>query len=214
MRPFGRGSQLGIVVLLAILLFGLAAAFAIAMLWPQALLASIVIACTTVVLVAVITPRIVDRIWVLWFVVPALALIALGTIMLAEDLAVSRDGELTEVVIVDHTLDVETVHDSGGRSRQAYTHEYAMERTDGTPVEEPLLYRGQDGYDFEEGETITVLIDPDGHAPATPAQSVDFGADAGMMIVGLFAVIGANGVCSLLLLKDAIRGRGRRSFGR
>lgn len=202
MSRFGRGSPLGIVALLAALMVGLIAAFTITSLWPQALVVGIVLACSAVVLVIVGTPIIVGRTWVLWLAVPALALTGLGAVMLAEDIGVSRTGELTEVMIVDHTVDVESVHDSNSRrGREAHTHEYTVERTDGTPIAQPIIYRGEDGYDdFDTGDTITALVDPSGNAPTEPADSVNFVADAALLIIGFVAVTGVYGMCTLLVL--------------
>lgn len=202
MRRFGRGSPLGIVALLAVLMVGLVAAFTITSLWPQALLVGIVLACSAVFLAIVGTPFIVGRTWVLWLAVPALALTGLGAVMLAEDIGASRTGELAEVVVVDHTVDVESAHDSNSqRGREAYTHEYIVEHTDGTPIAQPIIYRGKDGYDdFDTGDTITALVDPSGNAPTEPADSVNLVADAAVLIVGLVAVAGVYGMCTLLVL--------------
>ena len=197
MRIFGRGSQLGLVLLLAVLVAGFTVSFAITTVLPQALLASIVIACLTALVVLVGTRYIVGR-RVLWFAVPALALTGLGAVMLAEDLASVRLGELSEVVIVDHTVDVKT---AGESDRGTYTHEYTLERPDGSPIAGPMIYRGQEGYeDFDTGDTITALIDPEGSAPTKPAESINFETDIGILIVGSVAVIGVYGVCALLAL--------------
>ncbi|MDN5635156.1 MAG: hypothetical protein L0G36_05870, partial [Brevibacterium sp.] len=66
MQIFGRGSQLGLVLLLAILLIGLTVALTITALWPQALLAGIVIACCAAIIVIIGMVRVVGRRWVLW----------------------------------------------------------------------------------------------------------------------------------------------------
>ncbi|SDT17996.1 hypothetical protein SAMN04489751_4018 [Brevibacterium sandarakinum] len=202
MKILARGSQLGLVLLLAILLIGFTVALAITALWPQALLAGIVIACCTAIFVMIGMVRVVGRRWVLWLAVPAVALAGLAAVMLAEDLGVSRTGELTEVVIVDHTVDVHTSHNTSSREeREAYTHEYILEHPDGTPIEKPMIYRGEDGYDdFDTGDTITAFIDPEGNSPTEPAENVNIGADIAILIVGLVAVIGVFGMCSLLLL--------------
>ncbi|MDN6123886.1 MAG: hypothetical protein L0I80_08475, partial [Brevibacterium sp.] len=199
---FGRGSHLGLVLLLAMLLVGFTVALAITALWPQALLAGIVIACCAAILVMIGMVRVVGRRWVLWLAVPAVALAGLGAVMLAEDLGLSRTGELTEVVIVDHTVDVQTSYITSSRTeREAYTHKYILEHPDGTPIEKPMIYRGEDGYDdFDTGDTITAFIDPEGSSPTEPAESVSIGADIAILIVGLVAVIGVFGMCSLLLL--------------
>lgn len=202
MQIFRRGSQLGLVLLLAILLIGLTVALTITTLWPQALLAGIVIACCAAIIVIIGMVRVVGRRWVLWLAVPAFALAGLGAVMLAEDLGVSRTGELTEVVIVDHTVDVQTSHDSNSpEGRKAYTHKYTVEHPDGAPIEKPMIYRGEDGYDdFDTSDTITAFIDPEGSAPTEPAENVNIGADIAVLVVGLVAVIGVYGMCSLLLL--------------
>lgn len=116
-----------------------------------------------------------------------MAIALIGTVMLGEDLALSQAGELTEVVVADHKVEQKTVHSSNPpRSRQVYVHTYSLERTDGTPVAEPLIYRGKDGYDdFDEGDTISVLIDPEGKAATKPAEDVDLPADIGILVTGL-----------------------------
>lgn len=212
MRLFGRGSQLGILVLSAVLVTGFAVAFAITTVWPQALFVSIIIACLTAIVVMVGSRYVVGR-WVLWFAVPAVALTGLGAVMLAEDLASSRSGELSEVVIVDHTVDVKQ---TGGGNRDIYTHEYTLEYPDGSPIAEPIIYRGQDGYeDFGTGDMITALIDPEGRAPTQPADSVDFGADIAILSLGSVAVIVIYGLCSLLaLFRNSRQARGPQQFMR
>lgn len=202
MKTVGRGSQLGLVILLALLLMGLTVALTITALWPQALLAGIIIACSSAILVMIGTMRVVARLWVLWLAIPATALAGLGAVMLGEDLGVSRTGELTEVVIVDHTVDVRSSHDSNSQEeRKAYTHEYTLEHPDGTSIEKPMIYRGEGGYDdFDTGDTITAFVDPEGNVPTEPAESVNIAADIAVLFVGLIAVVGVYGMCSLLLL--------------
>lgn len=201
MRMSALGRLLGFVLLLAVLCVGLVVAFVITAIWPQALLAGIVVSCTTVILVMIGTIVVSRPGWILWLALPALALTGLGAVMLAEDLGVSRSGEPTHVVIVAHTVDVDSSTDSSSdRDRKAYTHTYELERTDGSPVEKPIIYRGEDGYDdFDTGDTITVLVDPEGEAPTEPADSVNVGADLAILIVGFIGVLGVYGMCSLLL---------------
>lgn len=194
--------QLSLLIVMAATVILLAVGAAIIVLWPNLLLAGIIIGCCSVLVALVGIGRILDRRWVLWFAVPAFALAGLGSIMLAEDLGISRVGELTEVVVVDHTSEVKTVHDStdpGGR--KVYTHEYTLQHTDGSPIEEPMIYRGKDGFEeFDTGDTISVLIGADGNAPIEPAESIDFSADIAILVVGVLLSAGVYLMCALLLL--------------
>ncbi|GEB23326.1 hypothetical protein CIK58_00135 [Brevibacterium aurantiacum] len=194
--------QLSLLIVMAATVILLAVGAAIIVLWPNLLLAGIIIGCCSVLVALVGIGRILDRRWVLWFAVPAFALAGLGSIMLAEDLGISRVGELTEVVVVDHTSEVKTVHDStdpGGR--KVYTHEYTLQHTDGSPIEEPMIYRGKDGFEeFDTGDTISVLIGADGNAPIEPAESIDFADDIAILVVGVLLSAGVYLMCALLLL--------------
>ncbi|MDN6379319.1 MAG: hypothetical protein L0K10_10355 [Brevibacterium aurantiacum] len=204
--------QLSLLIVMAATVILLAVGAAIIVLWPNLLLAGIIIGCCSVLVALVGIGRILDRRWVLWFAVPAFALAGLGSIMLAEDLGISRVGELTEVVVVDHTSEVKTVHDStdpGGR--KVYTHEYTLQHTDGSPIEEPMIYRGKDGFEeFDTGDTISVLIGADGNAPIEPAESIDFAADIAILVVGVLLSAGVYLMCALLLLFGNRRYRDER----
>lgn len=197
------------VVVYTVLLTVLAVSFAVTVLWPQLILAGIITACIGLVIAMIGTVQILSRKWILWLVVPALALTGLGTVMLAEDLGLSRTSEVTEAVIVDHTVESQTVHDANNPAgRIVYTHEYRLEHTDGTPIDKPMIYRGQGGYeDIDEGDTITVLLDPQGNAPTEPAESIDIGADIGVTVGGLIILAGTYAMCALLLVKDVLRPR-------
>lgn len=201
MPPSKARSLLILLILPAVVVVGFAVAFAVTYVWPSLLLAGIVIACCAFIVALVGVYQSMGRRWPLWLVAPAVAIAGIGTIMLAEDLALSEVGELTEVVVVSHDVEQETVHDSndpGGR--EVYTHEYTLEKTDGTPVDQPMTYRGKDGFDdIDEGDTITVMIDPAGKAPTEPADEVDVPADIGILVVGTVLTIGAFGVCTLVV---------------
>ncbi|WP_231440756.1 hypothetical protein [Brevibacterium zhoupengii] len=194
--------QLSLFIVMAGTAVLLALGTVVIVIWPNLLLAGIIIGCCAVLVALVGIRRILDRRWVLWLAVPAFGLTGLGAIMLAEDLGISRVGEVTEVVVVDHTSEVKTVHDStepGGR--KVYRHEYSLQHIDGSPIDEPLIYRGQDGFEeFDTGDTINVLIDPDGNAPIEPAESIDFAADVALLIVGVLLSAGVYLMCALLLL--------------
>lgn len=199
MPPSKVRSLLTLLIMVAVVFIGFAVAFAVTYLWPSLLLAGIIIACCAFIVALIGVYKAMGRRWPLWLVGPAVAIAGIGTIMLAEDLALAKVGELTEVVVVDHTVKHETVHDSTDPSRDIYTHEYTLEKTDGTPVDQPMIYRGKDGFDdIDEGDTITVMIDPAGNAPTEPADQVDLPADIGILIVGSVLSIGAFGVCVLV----------------
>lgn len=188
-RRWNRGSRnpLSIIITSAVFFMGIGVVFAVGYLFPSALVAAIVLGCFVFVGVTLAMRWIMGTRWAYWYTGPVVAIALIGTVMLAEDVALAHVGELTEVVVVDHSVDVKTVRDSGTlRSRKVYTHEYTLERTDGTPVAEPMIYHGENGFDdFDEGDTITVLIDPDGKAPTKPAEDIDFGADIGILITGV-----------------------------
>lgn len=169
----------------------------VSLLWPQLLLAGIITACIGVVIGMISTVRILSRKWVLWLVVPALVMTGLGTVMLAENLGISRTNDVTEVVVVGHTVEEKKVHDRNNPAgRMVYTHEYRLEHTDGTPTEKPMIYRGPEGYeDIDKGDTVTVLLDPEGNAPTEPAESIDIGADIGITVVGLIILAGTYAMC-------------------
>jgi hypothetical protein len=104
------------------------------------------------------------------------------------------------VVVVEDHLEQKTERDSTG-PHQVYTHEYTLERTDGTPVDEQMIYRGQKGYDdFAEGDTITVLIDPDGEAPIQPAEEIDVDADIGIIVIGVVTSGIVFLICGIVVL--------------
>ncbi len=171
------------------LVLGLSATFVLEFVFPQLMLLAIMVG---VLVVAGVGYWAVYRHWGAWFGVAAVALAGIGTMMLAEDLALATSGERVEAVVVDHTVDVQ--RSSRGTS---YTHHYALERTDDGQALEDMVYRGEDGFDdVEEGTTIAVLADPDGQAPTKPADTVDIGADIAVLIVGLLASAGVFGACA------------------
>lgn len=190
-RRRNRGSRnpLSIVIVGAVFLIGTGVVFALGYLIPSAQLLTIVLGVLVFVGVTLAMRMIMGSAWAYWYTGPVVAIALIGTVMLAEDVALSQSGEVTEVVVVDHKVEVKTRHDSNSsRSRKAYTHTYTLERTDGSPVAEPLIYRGKDGFDdFDEGDTITVLIDPEGTAPTQPVDDVDLGTDIGVLVTGLVA---------------------------
>lgn len=203
-RRRNRGSRnpLSIVIVGAVFLIGTGVVFAIGYLIPSAQLLTIVLGVLVFVGVTLAMRMIMGSAWAYWYTGPVVAIALIGTVMLAEDVALSQSGEVTEVVVVDHKVEVKTRHDSSSsRSRKAYTHTYTLERTDGSPVAEPLIYRGKDGFDdFDEGETITVLIDPEGTAPTKPVDDVDLGTDIGVIVTGLVASGIVFFICGIVVL--------------
>ncbi|WP_025779631.1 hypothetical protein [Brevibacterium sp. VCM10] len=183
----GSRNPLSIVITGAVFLVGIGLVFAVGYLFPSVLLVTIILGCVFFVGVTLAMRAIMGTAWAYWFTGPFVAIAFIGSVMLAEDVALSQAGEVTEVVVMDHEVDVTTEHDSNGRhARKVYTHTYSLERIDGTPVAEPLIYRGKDGFDdFDEGDTISVLIDPEGKAPTKPAEDVDLPADIGILVTGL-----------------------------
>src|SRR5699024_4972448 len=86
---------------------------------------------------------------------------------------------------------------------------YSLEGTDGRPLEQPMVYRGEGGYDdIDIGDDITVLVDPQGRAETELADNVDIGADIAILVVGSVATIGAFGI---LVLVVGLHGRGERT---
>lgn len=183
----GSRNPLSIVITGAVFLVGIGVVFAVGYLFPSVLLLTIILGCFFFVGVTLAMRQFMGTSWAYWFTGPFVAIAFIGTVMLAEDVALSQAGEVTEVVVTDHKVDVTTEHDSNGRhARKVYTHTYSLERTDGSPVAEPLTYRGKDGFDdFDTGDTISVLIDPEGRAPTKPAEDVDLPADIGVLVTGL-----------------------------
>ena len=188
-RRWNQGSRnpLSIIITGAVFLVGVGVVFAVGYLFPSLLLLTIILGCVFFVGVTLAMRRFMGHTPAYWYTGPFVAIALIGTVMLGEDLALSQAGELTEVVVADHKVEQKTVRNSNPRrSRQVYVHTYSLERADGTPVAEPLIYRGKDGYDdFDEGDTISVLIDPEGKAPTKPAEDVDLPADIGILVTGL-----------------------------
>lgn len=188
-RRWNQGSRnpLSIIITGAVFLVGVGVVFAVGYLFPSLLLLTIILGCVFFVGVTLAMRRFMGHTPAYWYTGPFVAIALIGAVMLAEDAALAQAGELTEVVVADHSVDVKVEHDSDNpRGRKVYTHTYALERTDGSPVSEPLIYRGKDGYDdFDEGDTISVLIDPEGKAPTKPADDVDIPADIGILATGL-----------------------------
>ncbi|UVI36053.1 hypothetical protein [Brevibacterium spongiae] len=188
-RRWNRGSRnpLSIVVTGAVFVVGIGLVFAIGYLFPSVLLVTIILGCLVFVGVTLAMRGIMGHTGAYWYTGPVVAIALIGTVMLAEDVALSQAGEVAEVVVVDHEVDVKVARDSNGRHpRKVFTHTYTLERTDGTPVAEPMIYRGKDGFDdFDEGDVVSVLIDPEGKAPTKPVDDVDFAADIGILATGL-----------------------------
>lgn len=214
-RGWNRGSRnpLSIVTLGAVFLVGIGVVFAIGYLFPSVLLVTIILGCLVFVVVTLAMRQIMGTRWAYWYTGPVVAIALIGTVMLAEDLALSQSGEPTDVVVVDHSVDVTIEHDSDNpRGRKVYTHEYKLERTDGTPVAEPMIYRGETGFDdFDEGDTISVLIDPEGKAPTKPAEDVDLPADIGILVTGLVASGIVFLICGIVVLLRWTRSPSRQN---
>ncbi|HEY3688281.1 MAG TPA: hypothetical protein VGL93_34905 [Streptosporangiaceae bacterium] len=120
------------------------------------------------------------RRWVVWCALPAAALTGIGTLMLAEDIALRDAGTPTAVVVTADRVDVHT-----GSRGTTYTHHYTLRRTDGRPLGQEMVYRGRPGYaGARTGARITVLVDPAGRAPVRPADDVDVPADATILVLG------------------------------
>lgn len=184
---------LTMVVLVALLVVGLAVAFVLNLVLPQAKFAAIVIGVLVVTGTIGVARYRVGRRWVGWLGLPAAALLGIGTMMLSDDIALDQSGERIEAVVVGHTVDVQE-----GAKGTAYTHHYSLESTDGQSLDEPMLFRGKEGFDgVDEGTTIEVFVDPDGDVPTKPADSVDIGADIAVLVVGLLAVTGVFGACAM-----------------
>ncbi len=209
----GSRSPVPLLITLAGLIVVFAIAFAITLLWPQALLAGIVIASCGFILSLLAVRSLTGRRWAPWLIGPAVALAGLGTIMLAEDIALSQVGEVTEAVVIDHDIEQKVVHVSRSRDRTVHTHTYALEDAEGRPLD-PLVYRGEGGYDgVDVGDDITVLVDPQGRAETEPAENIDIGADIAILIIGGLAAIGAFGILMLVVGLNGRLHRPRRETG-
>lgn len=188
-RRWNQGSRnpLSIIITGAVFVVGVGVVFAVGYLFPSLLLLTIILGCVFFVGVTLAMRKFMGHTPAYWYTGPFVAIALIGAVMLAEDAALAQAGELTEVVVVDHSVDVKVEHDSDNpHGRKVYTHTYTLEHTDGTSVSEPLIYRGKDGFDdFDEGDTISVLIDPEGRAPIQPADDVDIPADIGILATGL-----------------------------
>ncbi|MGC2938860.1 MULTISPECIES: hypothetical protein [unclassified Brevibacterium] len=201
-RNQGSRNPLSIVITGAAFLIAIGVVFAIGYLFPSVLLVTIILGCFVFVGVTVAMHRFMGTRWAYWYTGPFVAIALVGTVMLAEDVALSQAGDLTEVVVVDHDVEVKVEHNPNGRHpRKVYTHTYSLERTDGGPVDEPMIYRGKNGFDdFDEGDTISVLIDPEGKAPTKPAEDIDFGADIGVLVTGLVTSGIVFFICGIVVL--------------
>ena len=201
-RERGSRNPLTIVLLGAIFVVGVALTFGLGYLFPSAQLVTIIVGCLVLTVTVVGMRVIMGHFWAYWYTTPFVAIALIGAVMLSEDVALSSVGEPTEVVVVDHSVDVKTVHDSTDPDgRKVYTHEYSLERTDGSPVDEPMIFRGKDGFEgVDEGDTITVLIDPAGTAPTELAENIDFGADIGILITGLITSFILFLICGIVVL--------------
>ncbi len=198
----GSRNPLSILITGVVFLIGIGVVFAVGCLFPSVLLVTIILGCLVFVGVTLAIRRFMGTAWAYWYTGPFVAIALIGTVMLAEDVALSQAGELTEVVVVDHEVDVKVEHDSDNpRGRKVYTHTYSLERTDGTPVAEPMIYRGKDGFDdFDEGDAVSVLIDPEGNAPTEPADDVDLPADIGVLVTGLVTSGIVFFICGVVVL--------------
>lgn len=206
-RPTRRPSLL---VLLSTVLIGLAIACAITYLLPGFLIFGIAIACLTLAFAMYRIVTITGRRWAMWAVAAAIALAGVGGLILTENLGTMRDGEATEVQVIDHTVETEVEGPDRNHKTEhkVYTHKYTLERPDGSVIDEPLVFYGEAGYDgLEEGRTATVLIDRDDDAPMRPAEALHIGIGSGLTIAGLIAVVGVFGMCALLVAKEASRQR-------
>lgn len=179
---------------------GLAGAFLIGWLLPALELLAFFLAFLVVVGVAGVLQALVERRWVFWIALPALALTGMGVLMLAEDLALADEGRRTEVVVAEHEVTVR--HGANGTT---YTHTYTLEYPDGRPLGQQMTYRGKSGYEgVAEGASITVLVDPAGKARVRPADDVDVRADVAVLTVGVLATAG---MCTACLVSTRRRAR-------
>ncbi len=197
-----RGSRnpLTIIIVGAVFVVCLAGLFALAYFFPSAQLITFVIGVFVLIGIVGGMRAIMGNFWAYIYTTPFVAFALLGVIMLGEDMALTKVGEPTEVVVLEDHLEQKTERDSTG-SHQVYTHEYTLERTDGSPVDEQMIYRGRNGYDgFSEGDTITVLIDPDGEAPIQPADEIDVDADIGITAVGVVTSGIVFLICGIVVL--------------
>lgn len=192
----------------AVFLFlGLAVAFFVTVRWPQLLAAGILIAVFVLAIAMLGLGLVAGQRWLPWVMIPAFLLTGLGALMLAEDLAIDRDGEAKDVVVSDHTVTSDWVH-SGNVTYKRYEHEYTLQGADGRRIEQSMIYRGKNGYDgLEKGARTTVLLDPDGKAPPQPLERVDPGAGLGILIVGGVLSTGTLIACASVLAVRRSRAR-------
>src|SRR5699024_10922406 len=103
---------------------------------------------------------------------------------------------------------------SRSRNRTVHTHTYSLEGTDGRPLEQPMVYRGEGGYDdIDIGDDITMLVDPHCRAETELADNVDIGTDSGNLVVGRVAMFCAFGIRVLVVGLNGRLHRHRRRIG-
>ncbi|WP_246274169.1 hypothetical protein [Phytohabitans houttuyneae] len=95
--------------------------------------------------------------------------VLVGSVELAPDLALENRGVRQQVTVVDAEV-------AGKR------HTFTLEGDDG-PLDEPLIYRGS-APDYEIGDTLTVLTDPNGVIALKEADRVDSTAKLGSLVLG------------------------------
>lgn len=180
------------------LALGLVATFYIIIFWPQLLALGIIIGVFVLIGALIAVGMMVRQKWVPWVMIPCLAVLGIGTFMFAEDSALTARGEQQEVRVVDHSLETSKKYTSG-RASKVYTHEYELEDTSGQTIDERLIYRGKNGYDFEPGDRITVLIDPEGSAPMQPADSVNPRTGYEILLFGTIITLGSLVASAIVL---------------
>jgi hypothetical protein len=198
------GRQRSLLYLLLTLAVGFALSCGLTYLLPGFMIFGAALACCFLLYAIYKVYSITHRGWATWATVAAIVLFGVGALLLSENLGTVRGAEPTDVVVVKEKFETkeEGRDRTHGRKHNSYKNVYELEKTDGTPIEEPLVFFGEAGYEgVHEGHTATVLIDSDG-TPLRPVGSlhIDLGKD--LTLFGLIAVLGTFGMCSLLLVRD------------
>jgi uncharacterized membrane protein len=203
------------VIIPAICFTGFAVAFGFAYLLPQFQLGGFIIAFAAAVVAPVGIRELFGNWKVAWVAFAAVAIAGIGTMMLAEDLSLARVGETKTVFIADHSVDVKVEHDSNSvNGRKVYTHTYSLKEVGGQALNQPLIYRGKGGYeDIHKGDTVEVLIDPEGKAPAQPVENVNIAAGRGILISGVIVTAIVFGIFAAVLPRVQARRAEHESDG-
>lgn len=140
---------------------------------------------------------------------PALIFGMVGSASLGPDLAVRQRSEVVNARVVMAEPHTQQGTDSSGRSTTTEWVVYRFTR-DGKPIPGELTYRGSTkGYGFRRGDTVKLLVDPQGRLPLMLDSEADTSAASGELILaGLGLLVWWVIVC--VLNRFLVRRRARR----